>query len=64
MPKIYDNPKGKREQTETQGDHKRDTMGSGPATPSAQTDNRITMVAIMVALAIAIIVLLYRMAGG
>jgi hypothetical protein len=62
MPKIFDKP------SDTKGrgwePHKRPAMGSGPAGPSAQTDNRINFVLILAAIAILLVALLYKGAWG
>jgi hypothetical protein len=61
MPNIYDNPKEKREQRREH--HKRFTMGSGPAGLSAQMDNRVNLALIVIALAIVLVVVLFKLAG-
>jgi hypothetical protein len=62
MPKIYEKPSEKKERGWEP--HKRPTMGSGPAGFSAQTDNRINSVLILVALAMLALALLYQGAWG
>ena len=62
MPKIYDNPKKNREPREET--HKRTTLGNGPAGPSAQTDNRVNLALIAVALAIVLVLMLVKFARG
>ena len=65
MPKIYDNPKDTgRRSGETRVDRENRTMGSGPRGPSAQTENRATLVAVVVVLAIIIAIAFYRAAHG
>jgi hypothetical protein len=62
MPKIFKKP------SETKGrgwePHKRPTLGSGPAGPSAQADNRINFVLILVAFAILLVALAFKGAWG
>lgn len=62
MPRIFDTPGPSREQRPVRSE--RPTLGSGPAGPSAQTDNRANLVLIVVALAIVLVVLLFRVARG
>jgi len=62
MPRIFETPGQSREQRPER--NKRPTVGSGPAGPSAQTDNRVNLVLIVVALAIVLVVLLFRVARG
>ena len=62
MPKIYDNPQDKRGQFGE--NHKRPAMGNGPAGPSAQTDNRVNLALIAIALAIVLVMVLFRVAKG
>ena len=62
MPRIYDNPKEMREQRGE--NHKRPTVGNGPAGPSAQTDNRVNFALIVIALAILLVMVLFNLARG
>ena len=39
-------------------------MGNGPAGPSAQTDNRVNLVLIVIALAFVLIMMLFKVARG
>ena len=62
MSNIYDNPKEKLEQRSE--NHKPPTMGNGPAGLSAQMDNRVNLAIIVIALAIVLVMVLFKHAGG
>jgi len=62
MPKIYDNPKENWEPREEKPT--RPTLGNGPAGPSAQTDNRVNLALIALALAFVLVLMLFKVARG
>ena len=62
MPKIYDNPKEKQEPLRER--HRGPALGNGPAGPSAQTDNRVNLALITLALAFVLVMLLIKFLSG
>jgi hypothetical protein len=61
MPKIYDNPQVVRE---PRWEHQvRRPAGNGPAGPSAQTDNRVNLALIVIALALMFAMVLFKGGG-